>query len=90
MVKYGIQIDHTSHSTVIPEKLISYNMGKALSDFSQVGKMQDSYPLSISGKNIKIAILNDIWEFVYYSFPVNIAINAIRNPYLANEVREYL
>lgn len=65
-------------------------MGKALLDKTSHGKMKDSYPFTIySTTNINIAIEKGDWNFVFYAVPLNLLINADRNPYLSFDLRKY-
>ena len=90
IVKSGIVIENKNSITVLPESLEKYGMGKALTDRSQHGKMKDCYPLEMfSSKHISEAIERGDWNFVFYSLPMNLMVNAIRNPDLSFELRKY-
>lgn len=91
LAKYGVEVDSRSHATILPETLGEYEMGNTLTDLTQHGKMKDCYPLELfAERHIHKALETKNWNFIYYSLPINLLTNAIRNPYLANEVRMYL
>lgn len=90
LIKYGVEIDLNSKTTILPENLKNFDIGKAVSDMTQKGKMKDNYPFEIFAQSHIIkAIENNNWEFVFYALPINLIINAIRNPYLSNSIRKY-
>lgn len=87
-VKYGVVIDNDNSASITKDQMESLEIGKALTDLTSHGKMKDQYPLEIySADNILKSIENGNWNFVFYSLPFNLMINAIRNPYISHDLR---
>ena len=90
LVKYGVSVENKNHVNVLPESFESYEMGKALFDLTQHGKMKDCYPMKLySSANINKVIERGDLNFVFYSLPFNLMINAIRNPNITFELRKF-
>ena len=88
LVKYGLVTENKNSITVTKESLMTYEMGKSIFDLSSHGKMKDNYPLEIfSSKNILNAIEKNDYAFIFYSLPINLLINSIRNPDLSHDLR---
>lgn len=45
LIKFGIELDFSSKATILKENLINVDIGKALSDISQNGKMKKQLPV---------------------------------------------
>ena len=87
-MKYGLVTENKNSITVTKESLMTYEMGKSIFDLSSHGKMKDNYPLEIfSSKNILNAIEKNDYAFIFYSLPINLLINSIRNPDLSHDLR---